>query len=205
MASLLPVKLDDIFQGRSRLISGCAAIMCAIAVWLSSPATMAASSGSIPSRAVKVFGGHEGGGSSWGVWLFGKRGQGCWGTRTLHDGQVTGESVTCGYSVPSHRTQLAATGTVLGGHSPQSLLFFLVRSPEVKKIGVLVSVAGRPAHWVSLAARQLNPASRAAAGVPAKVGFAARLVAGKEVCPQRVVAYDGKHESIGRESLPRCK
>jgi len=205
MTSLLPVKLDDIFQGRSRLISGCAAIMCAVAVWLSSPSTTAASSGSIPSRAVKVVGGHGGTGSSWGVWLFGKRGRGCWATRTLDRGQVTGESVTCGYSVPSHRFQLAASGTVLGGRSPQSLLFFLVRSPEVKEIRVLVSVARRPAHWVSIAARQLNPASRASAQVPAKVGFAARLVAGKHVCPRRVVAYDGTHRSIGRESLPRCE
>lgn len=200
----MPVKLDDVCRERPRLISGWAAIMCAIAVWLSSPPTMAASSGSIPARAVKVVGGHEGG-SSWGVWLFGKRGRGCWGTRTLHRGQLTGESVTCGYSVPSHRTQLAATGTVLGGRSPQSLLFFLVRSPEVKEIGVLVSVAGQPAHWVSIAARQLSPASRTSAEVPAGVGFAGRLIVGKKVCPRRVVAYDGKHRSIGRESLPRCE
>lgn len=204
MASLLPVKLDDIFQRRSRLISGWAAVLCAAAVWLLSPSTTAASSGSIPSRAVKVVGGH-GAGSSWGVWLFGKRGQGCWATRTLDHGQLTGQSVTCGYSVPSHRSQLAATGTALGGRSPKSLLFFLVRSPEVKEIRVLVNTARRPARWVSITARQLTPASRASAQVPAKVGFAARLVAGNNVCPRRVVTYDGKHRALGRESLSRCE
>ena len=200
-----PVKLDAIFRGPSWLVSGWAVMVCATAIWLSSPSTTAASGGSIPSRAVKVVDGHAGAGSSWGVWLFGKSGRGCWATRTLYRGQVTGENVTCGYSVPSHRSQLAATGTVLGGRSPQSLLFFLVRSPEVKEIRVLINVAGRPARWVSIAARQLSPASRAAARVPARVGFADRLVAGKHVCPRRVVAYDGKHRSIGRESLPRCE
>lgn len=199
-----PVKLPAIVRRPSWWVCGSAALVSAIAVWLFSPITMA-SSGSVPSRAVKVVGGHDGAGSSWGVWLFGKRGRGCWATRTLYRGQVTGESVTCGYSVPSHRSQLAATGIVVGGRSPRSLLFFLVRSPEVKEIEVLVSGTPRPARWVSIDARQLSPASRAAARVPARVGFAARLMSGQHVCPRRVVAYDGKHRAIGRESLPRCE
>jgi len=106
---LLPATLRPALAG--------ALLMSAAAMWLVSSSAMPkasmleASNGSIPNRAVKVAGGQSGD-SSWGIWLFGEGGRGCWGTRTRHRGELTGESVTCGFSVPLHRFQLAATGTL---------------------------------------------------------------------------------------------
>lgn len=176
----------------------------AVAGWLLCAPTVATSSGSIPSRAVKVAGGHSNG-SSWGAWLFGARGQGCWATQTrLHD-QVTGESVTCGMSVPAQKFQLAATGTVSTGSAPRSLLFFLVRSPQVKRLRVFIRGGGRSPRWVVMDTKGLSAAKRAKANVPARVGFAVKVVAGRSVCPRRVVALGGGHQPIGRGSLPPCR
>lgn len=181
-----------------------AAIVCATALLLCCSSTLAASGGSIPPRAVKVAGGH-GSHSSWGAWLFGARGQGCWGTRTWLNGGLTGESATCGLSVPAHRFQLAATGVVSPGHPTRSLLFFLVRSPEVQSLKVRVQFPNRPARWLSIAAEGVSPASRSAARLPSNVGFAVRLVRGNAVCPRRVIAYSKSHRPVGQGNLPPCE
>lgn len=187
-----------------RLALQCTTIVSAIAALLLCSSTFAASSGSIPPRAVKVAGSHSSS-SSWGIWLFGARGQGCWGTQTKHQGDVTGESVTCGYSVPGDRFQLAATGVVTGGPSPDSLLFFLVRSPEVESLKVLVRSSGDAARWVTISAKRVSASNREAARIPPHVGFGTRLIDGKSVCPRRVVAYDGNHRRVGQGALPACK
>jgi len=175
----------------------------AVVVWLLCAPTFATSSGSIPPRAVKVAGGHNND-SSWGAWLFGARGQGCWATQTRFHDEVTGESVTCGMSVPSQKFQLASTGTVSAGSAPRSLLFFLVRFPRVKELRVFVRGGGRSPHWVVIGTKGLGPAKRARAKVPARVGFAVKVVAGRSVCPRQVVALDGRNRPIGRGSLPPC-
>src|SRR3954454_20721610 len=131
-----------------------------VVVWLLWAPTVATPSGSIPHRAVKVAGGHNTV-SSWSAWLFGARGQGCWATQTRFHDEVTGESVTCEMSVPSQKFQLAATGTVSAGSAPRSLLFFLVRFPQVKELRVFVRGGGRSPHWVVMEAKGLGPAKRA--------------------------------------------
>jgi hypothetical protein len=169
-------------------------------LWLlSSASTIEASKSSIPKRAIKVAGSQKGS-SSWGIWLFGANDQGCWGTRTRSHGQLTGETVTCGFSVPGNRFQLAATGSLEGG---QSLLFFLVRSPEVERLRVLIDRGTRSTRWVAMDAHPVNSARHPAARVPAGVGTAVKLVAGR-ACPRRVVALNKRDQPIGHGSLPPC-
>lgn len=190
--------------GWNRQLALMCATLCVTLGSLSCASVLAASSGSIPSRAAKVAGGHNAR-SSWGIWLFGARGKGCWGTRTVEQKQVAGESVTCGLSVPSHLVQLAVTGSVPGKDGPKSVLFFLTRLPDVKGLKVLIQPERRSPRWVTIRGRRLNPARRSAARVPARVGFAIRLVDGRGVCARRVVALDAEGQAIGRESFRGCK
>jgi hypothetical protein len=195
--------LSESHSMAKRLALAFAAAICAMALLLCCSLTLAASGGSIPSRAAKVAGGH-GSHSSWGVWLFGARGQGCWGTRTRLNGELTGESATCGLSVPAHTFQLAATGVVSPRHPTQSLLFFLVRFPEVQSLKVRVQFPDQSTRWLLIAADGLTAASRSAARVPSNVGFAVRLVNGRAVCPRRVIAYDKANRPVGHGKLPPC-
>jgi hypothetical protein len=188
--------------GRVCLALSLCAIVSSLAVAFWSPAAVGDLTPSIPSRAVKVAGARNGG-NSWGLWLFGRKGRGCWGTRTRFHGQLAGESVTCGLSVPADRYQLVATGT-LPGRPPKGILMFLVRSPEVHRLKVFTSTGSGAPRWAVIATHPVRPDRHPAAEVPKGIGSAVAVVNGRAVCPRRVVALNDHHEVIARGSLPPC-
>lgn len=186
-----------------RNVRSAVAAICVLAVGLWSVPTLGASSGSaIPNRAVKVAGNSEAG-SSWGIWLFGKKGTGCWGTRSRYKGQLIGESVTCGFAVPDHRYQLAATGA-LPGRPQRGLVFFLVRSPEVHRLKVLVNKRSGRTQWIAVKAHPVHSRRWPTAEVPTGIGSAVGIVRGGEICPRRVIAVNVRQQVIARGSLPPC-
>jgi hypothetical protein len=188
---------------RMRLRFGVFTVGALIALTSLSVGAVAEASGDIPNYAVKIAGHHEGGETSWGVWLFGARhGQGCWGTRTVRDGIKSEEDVTCGLTIPKRAWQLAVSGTVGRPRHPASLLLFLTR-PDVATLKVLVE-DGQARRWVRLGARVVGGMKAEKARLPRPVGHALKVVAGTSLCPRWVRAFDHNGQLIEEGRLPPC-
>lgn len=160
----------------------------------------------VPSYAVKVAGETTGAGVSWSIWLFGKgHGKGCWATESLHNHQVTSESITCGFAVPRTPFQFAASGNVGTVRNPRRLVFFLLRR-SITRVGLLLSKPGSDRrHWVFVRARRVSDRRARTARLPSAVGVVALVRRGSSFCPSRLKAYARDGHVIAQGPIAPCE
>jgi hypothetical protein len=155
----------------------------------------------IPSYALKIAGGREASGYSWGVWLFGaEHGKGCWATRSGR-GRVKSEGVTCGLSVPKHSWQLVTEGIVGGGAVRHRVLAMITRT-SARLVDVLTEKpGGRQRHWVAVPVKVIRERTARNAKLPYPLGYAA-LVLPETTCGSSVRIVGSHREIIGRGQVP---
>lgn len=152
---------------------------------------------------LKVAGERIAPGNSWGVWLFGKEGEGCWRNRVVYEG-LPQEETTCGYSVPRDVWQLAVEGTVGAPGEVKSVIVFLTR-PTVRRLNLQVEWEGSRvyrslrADTVVTSVDQMNMAK-----LPYRVGYATWVVPGKVACIHRVKAFGDHGRVLDKGSSGLC-
>lgn len=177
-----------------------AAAMAMFAVCLLS-ASAGASGIGIPSYALKIAGGREASGYSWGVWLFGaEHGKGCWATRS-GQGRVNSEGVTCGLSVPRLSWQLVTEGIVGGGSVRHRVLVLMTRT-SARQVDVLTEKpGGRQRNWVAVPVKVISGRTARKAKLPYPLGYAV-LVLPETTCGSSVRIVGSHREIIGRGQVP---
>jgi hypothetical protein len=177
-----------------------AAVTVMIGVWLSC-CTAGAAGSVIPSYALKIAGGREASGYSWGVWLFGtEQGKGCWATRSGL-GSVKNEGVTCGLSVPKHSWELVTEGIVGGGAIRHRVLAMVTRT-SARRVDVLTEKpGGRHRHWVAVPVKVISERTARSAKLPYPLGYAV-LVLSETTCGSSVRIVGSHRRIIGRGQVP---
>lgn len=169
-----------------------------------SQALFAPRGASIPPYAMKI-GDYHMKQSSWTIWLFGRREKGCWGTRSRLRGELTGESVACGLDVPERQVQLAACGSVSVRPAETSVVVFLVRTPEVRRLKVRLEGMKGGSGLITTDVTMFRNDARERAQLPNHLGYSTRFVNGGPVCPRYVTPLDRYGRQVGRGvGLPPC-
>lgn len=159
---------------------------------------------SIPTYALKVGGRVDRHGTSWGIWMFGKNGQGCWATRSWQANTLVGEGVACGYSVPPRLWQLGVSGPMGEADKAESVLFFLTR-PTVKALFVLARFKERANPlWIRIPAHKIRAPARRQARLPSGVGYAIHAFHGHLTCEGRVKVYGVSGKLLDSRTLSEC-
>ena len=165
-----------------------------------------ASTGQVPSYALKVAGGHFDHGSTWSIWLFGLRQAGsCWATGTVEEGLPSVNTI-CGSSVPPRAAQPASKGLFGSGRDRRSMLFFLTRR-DVGGLNVrAVLNPGHRATWIHFKPRLLTGGQVARARLPHDFGgYAVKVFGGRLVCLQRISVLNWHDERLEISRNQACE
>jgi hypothetical protein len=140
----------------------------------------------IPNYALKAVGGRIGRRATWSVWLFGRRADNCWATKTTTRG-IPYEEAFCGYNVPPDYWQLAASGEVGGG---RSMAFYLTRKDVGRVTAHVRQGKGRPDKRVSMKTRSISAEQARRAHLHANFSYATTNFSGSLFCVKRVEVFD---------------
>lgn len=159
----------------------------------------------IPNYALKAAGGKVNG-SSWGVWLFGRRnGSRCLAT-VIVEARFVSKNSFCGFSVPPKHWQRAAGGPIGDGKNRRSIHFFLTR----KNVGHLNLLIGRRSNhglrlrWIRIDARVITADQARRARLRRNFGYAVAVVPGL-ACVSRVVVFDRTDARVEKSPPLQCK
>lgn len=152
----------------------------------------------IPDYAYKAAGHRQRDGSGWSIWLYGKDGSQCWGTRTTKGAAGRAESGLCGYSVPKEPWQFAAAGQI-GRHPAKATLFFLTRV-NVLRLDLRVRLGGRVKNY-RIPTKRLTADQASRAKLSRAFRFASAMVIGPPKQPEAVVPYIACGESSSRTAF----
>lgn len=164
----------------------------------------------IPAYALKVAGG-ESAQAAWKVWVFGRDGETCIGTRTVEkrpSGEKVGanEESHCDLDVPPRYWQLAAEGPLGGRDRPMLVLIVLTRS----EVGRLEISTGQKRHdrkglksrSVNVNLIRMDQAQRSR--LASNIGYALAVVPSSS-CVRQVRVFDQADHLIKRSTFLRCK
>lgn len=156
----------------------------------------------IPPYAYKVAEGSPSKRSSWGIWVFGRRGDQCWGIRNV-DHRLVDDAAYCGFQVPTDPWQLAARGSYTGSKGPRSLLFFLTRR-SIKTLKVEVKRFGSRPTTLSMNTKRLTSSQAQRANMQPSFGYAFEEFEGQIDCISRITATDSIWRRVASSDASKC-